>query len=83
MGRSDAVHHGLDKLQALLLAMEPGDEVSVVQAREVSGLDEPMCHTVFVALMRAGLMMRLQHAYVRVRLDETEQRFAQHPYNSA
>jgi predicted transcriptional regulator of viral defense system len=73
MGRSRALDAGLDKLQEFLLAMTPGDEVSVVHARDISGLDGETCDAVLSALMRAGLMMRLQHdAYVRVRLAETE-----------
>ena len=61
---------GLDKLQELLLAMTPGDQVSAARASEISGLDEAYCDAVLTALMRAGLMMRLQHdAYVRCRLE--------------
>ena len=60
---------GLDKLQEFLLAMSPGDEVSVASAAELSGLDPKRCDEVLSALMRAGVMMRLQHdAYVRCRL---------------
>lgn len=62
---------GLDKLQEFLLAMEPGDEVSVARAKQISGLTEAYCDAVLGALMRAGLMIRLQHnAYVRCRIDE-------------
>ena len=64
---------GLDKLQEFLLAMTHGDEVSAARASEISGLDEACCDAVLSALMRAGLMMRLQHnAYVRCRLEPTE-----------
>jgi len=64
---------GLDKLQAFLLAMTPGDQLSAARASEISGLDEAYCATVLTALMRAGLMMRLQHdAYVRCRLEHAE-----------
>jgi hypothetical protein len=57
---------GLDKLQAFLLAMAPGDEMSVPRAVAISGLDASQCDTVLDALARAGLMIRLQHdAYVR------------------
>jgi len=60
---------GLNKLQEFLLSMEPGDEVSVTRAKEISGLDATRCDAVLGALMRAGLMIRLQHdAYVRCRL---------------
>ena len=44
-----------------------------------SGLDQKRCDDVLSALMRAGLMMRLQHdAYVRCRLQAqvTEKRSA-------
>jgi hypothetical protein len=61
---------GFDKLQEFLLTMAPGDEVSTQRAAEISGLDRDRCNAVLDALMRAGLMMRLQHdAYVRCRLD--------------
>jgi hypothetical protein len=60
---------GLNKLQEFLLSMEPGDEVSVRRAKEISGLDATRCDAILAALMRAGLMIRLQHdAYVRCRL---------------
>jgi len=68
---------GLDKLQEFLLAMSPGDEVSVARAAELSGLDAKRCDAVLSALMRAGVMMRLQHdAYVRCRLQAVQQRTA-------
>jgi hypothetical protein len=70
MWRSLEIDPGLDKLQDLLLGMVPGDEVSVARAVEVSGLDEAQCDAVLDALMRAGLMLRLQPGgYVRCRLD--------------
>ena len=68
--RSLVIDAGLDKLQELLLGMEPGDELSVARAAEVSKLDKAQCDAVLDALMRAGLMMRLQRgAYVRCHLD--------------
>ena len=70
MHRALAIDPGLNKLQEFLLAMEPGDEVSVARATEISGLNEAHCDAVLGALMRAGLMIRLQHdAYVRCRID--------------
>jgi hypothetical protein len=64
--RSLVLDAGLDKLQAFLLGMVPGDEVSVPRAMEISGLDAAQCDAVLDALARAGLMIRLQHdAYVR------------------
>jgi hypothetical protein len=69
MRRSFVVDAGLDKLQDLLLAMEEGDQVSVPHAVEVSGLGVSHCETVLEALVRAGLMIRLQgDAYVRTHL---------------
>jgi hypothetical protein len=69
MRRSLVMDVGLDKLQDLLLAMEEGDEVSVLQAMAISGLESAHCEAVLDALVRAGLMMRLQgDAYVRTRL---------------
>ena len=57
--------------------MTPGDEVSARRAAEISGLDQKRCDAVLDALMRAGLMMRLQNdAYVRVRLDPSKQPLA-------
>ena len=71
--RSIAVDAGLDKFQAFLLEMVPGDEVSVPRAMEISGLDAPQCEAVLDALARAGLMIRLQHdAFVRQRLAVAE-----------
>jgi hypothetical protein len=71
--RGTSVDIGLDKLQDFLLAMAPGDEVSARHAAEISGLDHKRCDAILDALMRAGLMMRLQHdAYVRCRLETTE-----------
>ena len=70
MRRSLVIDPGLDKLQELLLGMVPGDEVSVARAVEVSGLDDAQCDAVLDALMRAGLMIRLQPGdYVRCQLD--------------
>jgi len=70
MWRSLVIDPGLDKLQELLLGLVPGDQLSVAQAVEVSGLDESQCDAVLEALMRAGLMTRLQPGdYVRCRLD--------------
>jgi len=67
--RSLVLDAGLDKLQAYLLTMVPGDEVSVPRAMEISGLNAAQCDAVLNALARAGLMMRLQHdGYVRRRL---------------
>jgi hypothetical protein len=71
MSRSQLIDPGLNKLQDFLLAMEPGDEVSVARAQAISGLNEAFCDAVLGALMRAGLMIRLQHnAYVRCRIDD-------------
>ena len=73
MRRTVAFDAGLDKLQAFLLQMEPGDEVTAQRASEISGLDERRCDAVLDALMRAGLMLRLQQdAYVRCRLEPAE-----------
>jgi len=67
--RSLVLDAGLDRLQAFLLGMGPGDEVSVPRAVEISGLDASQCDAVLDALARAGLMIRLQHdAYVRHRV---------------
>ena len=75
--RGTSVDTGLDKLQDFLLAMAPGDEVSARHAAEISGLDHRRCDAILDALMRAGLMMRLQHdAYVRCRLETTEKQSA-------
>jgi hypothetical protein len=77
MRRTLTTDAGLDKLQEFLLAMAPGDEVSVARAVEISGLDHKCCDAVLSALMRAGVMMRLQHdAYVRCRLQLSEKRSA-------
>lgn len=70
MRRSLVLDAGLDKLQVFLLDMEPGDELSVARAVEISGLDQRICGSVLDELMNAGLMIRLQHdSYVRCRRD--------------
>jgi len=58
--RSLVLDAGLDKLQAFLLGMVPGDELSVPRAMEISGLDAEQCDAVLGALARAGLMTRRQ-----------------------
>jgi hypothetical protein len=71
--RRTLVDTGIDKLQDYLLAMAPGEEVSARRAAEISGLNYKRCDAVLDALMRAGLMMRLQNdAYVRCRLQQRE-----------
>ena len=69
VGRSLELDAGLDKLQAFLLGMVPGDELSVPRAVEISGLSPTQCDVVLNALARAGLMIRLQHdAFIRRRI---------------
>ena len=73
MGRLKAMNAGLDRLQEFLLEMMPGDDVSVDQARKISGLDGGTCEAVLDALKRAGLMLRLPHdTFLRVRLEEPD-----------
>jgi len=72
MRHSLVIDPGMDKLQELLLAMAPGDEVSVARATEVSGLNQSQCDAVLEGLMRAGFMVRLnQGGYARCQLDVT------------
>ena len=73
MSRSEAIDAGFDKLQDFLLAMTPGDEVSVERAAEISGLDTGRCNAVLSALLRAGLMRQQQDAFVRCRLHSFDQ----------
>jgi hypothetical protein len=69
-----ASDEAFDRLQEHLLAMSPGDQISVSRAVEISGLDTEQCDAVLNALLQAGLMMRLQHdAFVRCRLKLAEQ----------
>jgi hypothetical protein len=76
--RRTQVDTGMDKLQDFLLAMSPGDELSARHAAELSGLDHRRCDKILDALMRAGLMVRLQHdAYIRCRLQTTAPQPAQ------
>ena len=64
--RSLVLDAGLDKLQAFLLEMSPGDELSVDRAVQISALEAEVCTRVLEALTRAGLYIRLRHdAYVR------------------
>ena len=58
MRSSQALDAGFDRLQDFLLAMSPGDEISVGRAVEISGLDRPECDAVLNALLNAGLLMR-------------------------
>ena len=68
------VDAGFDRLQEYLLAMTPGDQISVSRAAEISGLEASQCDAVLNALLHAGLLMRLQHdAFVRCRLKLAEQ----------
>ena len=70
---SRTLETGFDKLQDFLLALEPGDEVTVASAVEVSGLDRGRCDAVLTALFRAGLLQRTcDDAYVRCRLKTPE-----------
>ncbi len=72
--RPRLVDAGIDKLEDFLLAMAPGDQVSTRRAAEISGLDHKQCAQVLDALMRTGLIMRLQHdAYVRCPLELRDQ----------
>ena len=73
MGRSAAIDAGFDRLQEFLLAMTPGDRVSVAKAAEISGLDAGRCDAVLTALLRAGLMQQQADAYVRCRLYTSDQ----------
>ena len=74
MRSSRAIDDGFDRLQEYLLAMTPGDQISVTRAVEISGLGTEQCDQVLNALQQAGLMVRLQHdAFVRCRLKLTEQ----------
>ena len=73
MTRSEAIDAGFDKLQDFLLAMTPGDQVSVTRAAELSGLDTGRCDAVLTALQRAGLMQQRHDEYVRCRLRTIEQ----------
>ena len=66
MRRTLVIDAGLDKLQAFLLEMAPGDEVSPQHAAELSGLETRQCDAVLDALVRAGLMVRVSaDAYIR------------------
>jgi hypothetical protein len=68
MRRTLVIDAGLDRLQAILLEMEPGDEVSARQAATMCGLEARHCDAVLGALVRAGLMIRLNDdAYRRCR----------------
>ena len=69
MRRTQALD-GLNTLQEFLLAMALGDQLSAQRASEISGLDYKRCEALLDALMRAGVMMRLQpDTYVRCRLE--------------
>lgn len=72
MRRSLAIDAGLDKLQALLLEMAAGDEVSLPYAIHISGLEAAQCEAVLDELTRAGLMSRAaSDTYVRRHLADS------------
>jgi hypothetical protein len=63
---------GLDRLQDILLRMSPGDELSVEQAAELSGMDRETCEFVLDALKQVGLMVEQRDdSYIRCRLTQT------------
>lgn len=65
-----SVNEGFDRLQRLLLAMHAGDDLTVTDAAQVTGLDEGMCRAVLEGLERAGLMAREDGGrFVRKTLD--------------
>lgn len=65
-----SVNEGFDRLQRLLLAMHTGDDLTVTDAAQVTGLDEGTCRTVLEGLERAGLMARHDDGrFVRKTLD--------------
>lgn len=64
--RSLVLDAGLDRLQAYLLVMAPGDELDVDRAAEISALGREICSQVLEALARAGLLTRLDNdVYIR------------------
>lgn len=72
MDANQIVNEGFDRLQRLLLAMRPGDELRPVDAARVSGLAEHTCLAVLQGLERAGLMLREaqdEQRFVRCTLD--------------
>jgi hypothetical protein len=67
--RTLVLDSGLDKLQAFLLEMIPGEELTVDRAAEISGLSRRTCGAVLETLANAGLMLRVPNdAYVRSRV---------------
>jgi DNA-binding IclR family transcriptional regulator len=60
---------GWDRFQALLEALQPGDEIHVAAAARDTGLPPHTCEHVLEALTRVDLFTRLgDHAFVRRRL---------------
>jgi len=67
-----SVNEGFDRLQRLLLAMRPGDDLTAADAAEVTGLNEQVCRAVLEGLARAGLMApEPDDRFVRKSLDLT------------
>lgn len=52
----ETMNTGFDRFQRLLLAMDAGDEVRVVEAADRTGLAPETCRAVLEGLARAGLM---------------------------
>src|SRR5688500_5594310 len=61
---------GFDRLQRLLLAMRPGDELLLSDAVRLTGLTESICTAMLQGLARAGLMScEADRRFVRRSLD--------------
>jgi DNA-binding IclR family transcriptional regulator len=53
-----SVNEGFDRLQRLLIAMRAGDDLTVPDAAQVTGLNEAVCRAMLEGLERAGLMVQ-------------------------
>jgi hypothetical protein len=58
-----------DRLQSLLEAMTPGDEIHLAATSRDTGLPQTTCETVLDALTRVDLFTRISdHTFVRRRI---------------
>jgi len=63
-------HEGFDRLERLLLGMRAGDNVTVVDAANATGLTASVCKAVFERLSNAGLMdQAADDRFIRKALD--------------
>jgi hypothetical protein len=68
---AEGVQSSWDRLQSMLEAMTPGEEIHLAAASRQTGLPPATCETVLDALTRVDLFTRVgDHTFVRRRMNE-------------